>query len=87
MGNGEKVKVTKEYEASDIDDKNDKLHATLLMSLTLTMVTWPKVDLSHTDDDVLHAVKGQVALFLNMLNRSGYIISPKEEIPEVFKTI
>lgn len=85
MGNGEKVKVVKEYEESDIDLKNNKLHGVLSVGILISSLIMVPQNSDPTGNPEEHDknIRAGVVTFLNMLNKSGYTISPVE-IPEAF---
>jgi len=88
MGDGKKVKYIQEYEESDIDLQNNKLHSALSISILISsLIMAPKdVNLLNQAEHDKH-IKNGIANFLNMLSKSGYIISPVEDIPAAFKAI
>lgn len=76
------MKIIKEFEPSDIDLK-DNLHSVLATGLLVGMISINGISKSSSPEEMDLASKKMVATFLNMLERSGFAIVPKD-IPSAF---
>lgn len=75
------MKTFQEWEPSDIDLKDDDLHKKLsIIILGCALVASG----NRTDPSDDKPVKASVALMLTMLNKFGYVVSKKEDVPDVF---
>lgn len=78
------MKVYKEFEPNDIDlndDFNQKISAALLIS-NLAM---PRSKTGEAPVDPTYAQQVLVSVFLNTIERFGYSVTKREEVPEIFK--
>lgn len=81
------MKVTKEYEESDIDLKENKLHSMLAFSIPLLSLTYTESSIGDGKDveKLDKHSRGVVASFLNIIEGAGYTIIKKEaDLPKAF---
>jgi hypothetical protein len=79
------VKVNREYEASDIDIKDNKVHSFLyggVMVAMIRMLTIPRNDSPDAMDTFLKSI---VAETLTEAEKQGIVIAIGESVPEVFR--
>lgn len=76
-----------ELEVSDIDFKNNDMHSRLsiLLPMTALMYSGRKPNEGEGQNEFHERLsKEALVTFLNSLDRIGYVISKKEEIPSAF---
>lgn len=80
------AKTFTELEASDIDLDNNPLHKSLMIGLAVSalVVTGAKKDAIDKQAEARRVMREGVAAFLNGLDRDGYSITKREEIPAAF---
>jgi len=81
------AKQITELEVTDIDLSNNKLHQQLSILLPLSVLSYSgrKPQDGETQTDFHNRIsKEAIVLFLNALDRSGFVLSPKEDIPSAF---
>lgn len=76
------MKQVTEWEPSDIDLDKDDLHKKLSIIILGAAIVASGNRADPSDDK---PVKAAVALVLTMLNKFGYVVSKKEEVPAVFQ--
>lgn len=80
------MKVIQEYEESDINLTDNKMHSTLSLGILLSSLIMVPQGSNPMADKEAHDknVRNGVATFLNMLSKQGFTISKTEDIPAAF---
>ena len=81
------MKTNIEYEESDIDLVNNRLHGIVSLAIPILSLSYTKDSVGDgKDKEKMDALSRKiVASFLNMVEGSGYTIIKKDTVPEAFR--
>lgn len=81
------MKTIHEYEASDIDIKENKLHSFLMGQILIVALSGKEMSKANPNDpeDKLYGINKVIAQFLTSMEREGFTITGRETVPDIFR--